>query len=66
MALRATFSIRLAPAKSIVGYSKGVVDIEVAHLVREQSTAYDVAFIDCKGGYPYPFIPDLFESPNSD
>ena len=48
------------------GLLQGVVDIEVAHLVREQSTAYDVAFIDCKGGYPYPVTPDLFESPNSD
>ena len=48
------------------GLLQGVVGIEVAHLVREQSTAYDVAFIDCEGSYPYPFTPDLFESPNSD
>ena len=44
----------------------GVVGVEVAHLVGEQSCTYYVAFIDCKGGYPYPFTPDLFESPNSD
>ena len=48
------------------GLLHGIVDIEVAHLVGEQSTAYDVAFIDCEGSYPYPFTPDLFESPNSD
>ena len=43
------------------GLLHGVVGIDVAHLVGEQSSAYDVAFIDCEGGYPYPVIPDLFE-----